>query len=70
MRESGRKQGTDSNQHLEMQRKRYMRGRLGEKVTRDRRCKGRSYLALIIQGLIFSWGLVTPVTSMDVHRHS
>ena len=70
MRESGRKQGTDSNRHMEMQRKRYMRGRLGEKVMRDRRCKGRSYLAVIIQGLIVSWGLVTPVTSTDVHRHS
>lgn len=70
MRESGRKQGTDSNRHMGMERKTYMRGRLGEKVMRDRRCKGRSYLAVIIQGLIVSWGLVTPVTSMDVDRHS
>lgn len=35
-----------------------MRGRLGEKVMRDRRCKGRSCLAVIIPGLIVSWAVV------------
>lgn len=32
----------------------------------DRRCKGRSYLAVFIQGLLVARGLVIPVTSTDV----
>lgn len=70
MRETIRKKGNDRNPHMEMQRRRYMKGRLGKNMIGDRKCKGRSYLVVIIQRLIVSWGLVTPVTSTDGQRRS
>lgn len=70
MRETARKKGRNRNPHMEMQRRRYMKGRLGKKVMGYRTCKGRSYLIVIIQGVIVSLGLVTPVTSTDLQRHS
>lgn len=54
MRDTVRKKGSDRNPHMEMPRRRYMKGRLGKKTIGDRKCKGRSYLVVIIQGLIVS----------------
>lgn len=70
MRETVRKKGSDRNPYMKCRGGDIWKVGWEKKVMGDRRCKGRSYLAVFIQGLLVARGLVIPVTSTDVQRHS